>query len=100
MLSFKDLSEKKTKITLNPKLKDVMEKKGCNHTKKGMNCPMHGMEPCPDTEVSEGKKTGSCGKPADECMCDKKEKTPAQRSVEGKANYTEEQAYVSQEELS
>ena len=100
MLSFKDLSEKKTKVTLNPKLKDVMEKKGCNHTKKGMNCPMHGMEPCPDTEVSEGKKTGSCGKPADECMCDKKEKTPAQRSVEGKANYTEEQAYVSQEEVS
>ena len=100
MLSFKDLSEKKTKITLNPKLKDVMEKKGCNHTKKGMNCPMHGMEPCPDTEVSEGKKTGSCGKPADECMCDKKEKTPAQRSVEGKANSMEEQAYVSQEEVS
>ena len=100
MLSFKDLSEKKTKVTLNPKLKDVMEKKGCNHTKKGMNCPMHGMEPCPDTEVSEGKKTGSCGKPADECMCDKKQKTPAQRSVEGKANSMEEQAYVSQEEIS
>ena len=100
MLSFKALSEKKTKVTINPKLKDVMEKKGCNHTKKGMKCPMHGMEPCPDTEVSEGKKTGSCGKPADECMCDKKEKTPAQRSVEGKANSMEEQAYVSQEEIS
>ena len=28
MLSFKELSEKKTKVTLNPKLKDVMEKKG------------------------------------------------------------------------
>ena len=100
MLSFKELSEKKTKVTLNPKLKDVMEKKGCNHTKKGMECPAHGMEKCPDTEMSEGKKTGSCGKPASECMCDKKEKTPAQRSVEGKSNSMEEQAYVSQEEVS
>ena len=27
MLSFKALSEKKTKVTINPKLKDVMEKK-------------------------------------------------------------------------
>ena len=36
MLSFKDLSEKKTKITFNPKLKDVMEKHG------GKPCPNHG----------------------------------------------------------
>ena len=100
MLSFKELSEKKTKVTLNPKLKDVMEKQECNHTKKGMKCPMHGMKPCPDTEMSEGKKTGSCGKPAAECMCDKKEKTPAQRSIETKTNSMEEQAYVSQEEVS
>ena len=88
MLSFKALSEKKTKIILNPKLKDVMEKKGCNHTKKGMECPAHGMDACPDTEMSEGKKSGSCGKPAGECMCDN-EKTPAQRSVEGKGGMTE-----------
>ena len=88
MLSFKALSERKTKITLNPKLKDVMEKKGCNHTKKGMECPAHGMEKCPDTEMSEGKKSGPCGKPAGECMCDK-EKTPAQKSVEGKGGMTE-----------
>ena len=33
MLSFKALSEKKTKVTINPKLKDVMEK--------------HGGKPCP-----------------------------------------------------
>ena len=100
MLSFKALSEKKTKITLNPKLKDVMEKKGCNHTKEGKKCPTHGMDACPDTEMSEGKKSKSCDKPAGECMCDKKQKTPAQRSVEGKANSMEEQAYVSQEEVS
>ena len=88
MLSFKALSEKKTKVILNPKLKDVMEKKGCNHTKEGKECPAHGMDACPDTEMSEGKKSGSCGKPAGECMCDK-EKTPAQRSVEGKGGMTE-----------
>ena len=35
MLSFKALSEKKTKVTINPKLKDVMEK--------------HGGKPCPKT---------------------------------------------------
>ena len=52
MLSFKSLSEKKTKVTINPKLKDVMEK--------------HGGKPCP--------KTGEA-----ECKCD--EKTPAQKSI-------------------
>ena len=47
MLSFKELSEKKTKVTLNPKLKDVMEKKGecpeCGHTSemKGCDCDCH-----------------------------------------------------------
>jgi DnaJ-class molecular chaperone len=90
MLSFKDLQEKKTKITLNPKLKDVMEK--------------HDGKPCP--------KTGEA-----ECKCD--EKTPAQKSicptcrgtgkVDGKTcpdcggkktKSMEEQAYVSQEEVS
>jgi hypothetical protein len=90
MLSFKELSEKKTKITLNPKLKDVMEK--------------HDGKPCP--------KTGEA-----ECKCD--EKTPAQKSicptcrgtgkVDGKTcpdcggkktKSMEEQAYVSQEEVS
>ena len=63
MLSFKQLSEKKTKVKINPKLDELKEKKG--------TCP----------------KTGDA-----ECKCDKKEKTPAQRSVEGKANSMEEQA--------
>ena len=90
MLSFKALSEKKTKVTINPKLKDVMEK--------------HGGKPCP--------KTGEA-----ECKCD--EKTPAQKSicptcrgtgkVDGKTcpdcggkktKSMEEEAYVSQEEVS
>ena len=71
MLSFKQLSEKKTKVKINPKLDELKEKKG--------TCP----------------KTGDA-----ECKWDKKEKTPAQRSVEGKANSMEEQAYVSLEEVS
>ena len=94
MLSFKQLSEKKTKVKINPKQSEITEKEECNHTKGGMKCPTHGMKPCPDTEMSEGKKTGSCGKPASECMCDKKEKTPAQRSVEGKANSMEELSLI------
>ena len=100
MLSFKQLSEKKTKVKINPKQSEITEKEECNHTKKGMKCPTHGMKSCPDTEMSEGKKTGPCGKPAAECMCDKKEKTPAQRSIETKTNSMEETAYVSQEEVS
>lgn len=56
MLSFKALSEKKTKIKINPKQSEITEKKGCNHTKKGMECPMHGTDKCPDTEMSEAKK--------------------------------------------
>ncbi len=47
MLSFKALSEKKTKITLNPKLKDVMEKK----------CDKCGEESC---ECDSKKKCTSC----------------------------------------
>ena len=89
MLSFKALSERKTKVKINPKQAEITEKDECNHTKTGMKCPTHGMKPCPDTEISEVKKTGSCGKPADECMCDKKEKTPAQKSVEGKSGMSE-----------
>ena len=64
MLSFKELSEKKTKVTLNPKLKDVMEKKG--------ECPKCG-------HTSEMKK----------CDCDCHKETTK-----------EENAYVSQEEVS
>ena len=38
MLSFKALSEKKTKIKINPKQSEITEKKGCNHTKEGKDC--------------------------------------------------------------
>ena len=106
MLSFKQLSEKKTKVKINPKQSEITEKEECNHTKKGMKCPTHGMKSCPDTEMSEGTKKldQRSGKPAAECMCDKKEKTPAQRSVKAKAAAKQtlwrKQLYVSQEEVS
>ena len=45
MLSFKDLHEKKTKVKINPNLKDVMEKKG----EKNCGC---GKDPC----ITYGKK--------------------------------------------
>ncbi|AOO18876.1 hypothetical protein W1120610_170 [Cyanophage S-RIM12_W1_12_0610] len=55
MLSFKALSEKKTKVKINPKQSEITEKNGkCNHSKKGLDCPMHGMDTCPDTENGEG----------------------------------------------
>ncbi|WAX22931.1 hypothetical protein [Synechococcus phage S-M1] len=57
MLSFKALSEKKTKVTLNPKLKDVMEKKGCSKCEDacGKDCKCS----CHDKEMSEAKKDDS-----------------------------------------
>ena len=62
MLSFKDLSEKKTKVKVNPKMDDLKEKTG----------------PCP--------KTGEAV-----CKCDTKcdDKTPAQKSVAGKGEMSE-----------
>ena len=65
MLTFKQLSEKKTKVKINPKLDELKEKKGCS--KCNSDCSKD--QPC-------------------ECGCHM-EKTPAQRSVEGKGKMTE-----------
>ena len=35
----------------------IEEKKGCNHTDKGEDCPVHGMSPC------DGPRGGNGGKP-------------------------------------
>ena len=54
MLSFKELQEKKTKVKINPNLKDVMEKSDCecdtheSHDKCGDDCNCN--------PVTEGKK--------------------------------------------
>ncbi|WDS60957.1 hypothetical protein SBM1_00084 [Synechococcus phage S-BM1] len=125
MLSFKALSEKKTKITLNPKLKDVMEKK----------CDKCGEEPC-ECEDKKKKKCPECdGKGCKHCggtgyhsegegeMSEAKKKDDSYLETDFKKRQknnekarkdlmkgpqmknphfesTEEQAYVSQEEVS
>ena len=33
----------------------LSEKKGCSHTHKGEECPIHGKKECPSTEIEEGK---------------------------------------------
>ena len=90
MLSFKALNEKKTKVTINPKLKDVMEKKG--------TCPKTGDAVCKCDEKTPAQKsicpvcrgTGKVdGKPCPACSAKNKSNNPM-----------EEQAYVSQEEVS
>ena len=116
MLSFKALSEKKTKIKINPKQSEITEKKGCNHTKKGMECPMHGMDKCPDTEVEEGykgySKGGEVEPPKERLKTDrnmfnipKDEQDAARERLKAKAaakrkQLKKEEAYVSQEEVS
>ena len=106
MLSFKELSEKKTKVTINPKLKDVMEKEDCNHTKKGMKCPAHGMDKCPDTEMSEAKKKDDTYLETDFKKRQKNNEKARKDLMKGPQmknphfESTEENAYVSQEEVS
>ena len=106
MLSFKALSEKKTKIKINPKQSEITEKKGCNHTKKGMECPMHGMDKCPDTEMSEAKKKDDSYLETDFKKRQKNNEKARKDLMKGPQmknphfESTEEQAYVSQEEVS
>ena len=115
MLSFKALSEKKTKIKINPKQSEITEKKGCNHTKEGKDCPEHGMDKCPDTEVEEGYKGYSKGEvepPKERLKTDrnmfnipKDEQDAARERLKAKAaakrkQLKKEEAYVSQEEVS
>ena len=116
MLSFKALSEKKTKIKINPKQSEITEKKGCNHTKEGKDCPEHGMDKCPDTEVEEGykgySKGGEVEPPKERLKTDrnmfnipKDEQDAARERLKAKAaakrkQLKKEEAYVSQEEVS
>ena len=74
MLSFKELSERKTKVALNPKLKDVMEKSDTKKKKKCPECNGKGCKDCGGTGYDNGEG--------------------------GENESMEEQAYVSQEEVS
>jgi hypothetical protein len=103
MLSFRALSEKKTKVTLNPKLKDVMEKKGCpkceDECGKECKCSCHDKEMSertydpmedPDFDHDEAEATrGQSGKNKSITIKKKTKKTTK-----------EDVAYVSQEEVS
>ena len=104
MLSFKALSEKKTKVTLNPKLKDVMEKKGCSKCEDtcGKDCKCS----CHDKEMDEAKVYDPMED--DTFDHDEAEATRGQSgknksiTIKKKTKKTtkEEMAYVSQEEVS
>ena len=61
MLSFKALSEKKTKITLNPKLKDVMEKKCDKCGEESCKCEDKKKKKCPECDGKGCKHCGGTG---------------------------------------
>ena len=87
MLSFKELSEKKTKVTLNPKLKDVMEKKCDKCGEESCECDSKKKcTSCKGTGKVDGKKCSHCGGTG--------------YHSEDNTESMEEQAYVSQEEVS
>ena len=89
MLSFRELSEKKTKVTINPKLDQLKEKHD------GKPCPVTGEAEC---KCDEKKKCTSCkgtgkvdGKGCEHCGGTgyHSEKTPAQKSVADKGGMSE-----------
>ena len=103
MLSFKALSEKKTKVTLNPKLKDVMEKKGCSKCEDtcGKDCKCS----CHDKEMSEAKKKDDTYLETDFKKRQKNNEKARKDLMKGPQMKnphfeSKENAYVSQEEVS
>jgi len=87
MLSFKALSEKKTKVKINPKLKDVMEG-GCGTPPKMSK----------GGAITVDKIKNNCG---DDCDCKKCDKKRRSEDLGDETTVsTEETAYVSQEEVS
>ena len=115
MLSFKALSEKKTKVKINPKQSEITEK--CGKTGEDeCKCedPVHGMSSCPDTENgdSEGADMSEAKKKDDsylevnfkkrqannEKARKEMDKVPSQKNPHFES--TGDQAYGSQEEVS
>ena len=116
MLSFKALSEKKTKIKINPRKEEMMEKMKNNH---GEDCDCMKCEKKRRSEdVNDGPDIASesavPGKPAEKLKTDRnmfnipkdeqdaaKERLKAKAAAKRKAKLNkEENAYVSQEEVS
>ena len=87
MLSFKELSEKKTKVKINPKLKDMMEG-GCGTLPKMSK----------GGAITVDKIKNNHG---DDCDCKKCDKKRRSEDLGDETTVsTEETAYVSQEEVS
>ena len=105
MLSFKELSEKKTKIKINPKLDELKEKKGCSkcghspEKKSKCDCECH-------EEMSEAKKKDDTYLETDFKKRQKNNEKARKDLMKGPQmknphfESTEENAYVSQEEVS
>ena len=105
MLSFKQLSEKKTKVKINPKLDELKEKKGCSkcghspEKKSKCDCECH-------EEMSEAKKKDDSYLETDFKKRQKNNEKARKDLMKGPQmknphfESTEENAYVSQEEVS
>ena len=122
MLSFKELQEKKTKIKLNPKKDELMEKSKTMKPEKGEDCHCdhtknEKKKRKEDTDHTEGtpdvaSESAVPGKPAEKLKTDrnmfnipKDEQDAAKERLKAKAaakrkQLNKEEAYVSQEEVS
>ena len=116
MLSFKELSEKKTKVTINPKLDDLKEKAKLSDCGEDCDCMKCDKKRRGD-DVNDGpdvaNESAVPGKPAERLKTDRNmfsipkdereaaaERLKAKAAAKRKANLKKEEAYVSQEEVS
>ena len=115
MLSFKELSEKKTKVTINPKLDDLKEKAKLSDHGEDCDCMKCDKKRRGD-DVNDGpdvaNESAVPGKPAEKLKTDrnmfsipKDERAAAAERLKAKAaakrkQLNKEEAYVSQEEVS
>ena len=116
MLSFKELSEKKTKVTINPKLDDLKEKAKLSDHGEDCDC-MKCEKKRRGDDVNDGpdvaNESAVPGKPAERLKTDRNmfsipkdereaaaERLKAKAAAKRKANLKKEEAYVSQEEVS
>ena len=116
MLSFKELSEKKTKVKINPKLDDLKEKAKLSDHGEDCDCMKCDKKRRGD-DVNDGpdvaNESAVPGKPAERLKTDRNmfsipkdereaaaERLKAKAAAKRKANLKKEEAYVSQEEVS
>ena len=104
MLSFKDLHEKKTKVKINPNLKDVMEKKGEKNCGCGQNpCITYGDDRHKKDKVDEAKKKDDTYLETDfkkRLKNNEKARKDMMKGPQMKNPHFESNSYDSQEEIS